>query len=313
MLETRLMASSPKTSDAASRMSWLRKGSGGTPGTYNDPGTVAKPPRRAAAGPRPHIPPMEWQAPAVVLDARPLGEGAAVVSLLTEAHGRHAGLARGGASRAQAPVWQSGNLVEARWVARLADQLGSLQGELVHPAAALAMEDPLALSLLSSACAVAEGALPDREPHARAFHGLVSLIARLQREGAASLLPDYVRWEAELLAELGYGLDLSRCALTGTHEELGHVSPKSGRAVSRAAAGPWAGRLLPLPPFLLGSQAPSGPAEWLAGLRLTGHFLGKDAFGHQHKPLPNARDLLLDRVAALANAEPTPPEKGPDA
>src|SRR5918998_4533040 len=260
---------------------------------------------------------MEWQAPAVVLDARPLGEGGAVVSLLTEAHGRHAGLARGGAPRPRAPIWQAGNLVEPRWVARLADQLGSLQGELVHPAAALAMEDPLSLALLSSACAVAEGALPDREPHARTFHGLVSLIARLQHEGAAPLLPDYVRWEAELLAELGYGLDLARCAVTGSREDLSHVSPRSGRAVSRAAAVPWADRLLPLPPFLLGSQAaPSGPAEWLAGLRLTGHFLGKDAFGHQHKPLPTARDLLLHRVAALAEAaEPGPPpgEKGPDA
>jgi DNA repair protein RecO (recombination protein O) len=258
---------------------------------------------------------MEWQAPAVVLDARPLGEGGAVVSLLTEAHGRHAGLARGGASRAQAPVWQAGNLVEARWVARLADQLGSLQCELVHPAAALAMDDPLSLALLLSACAMAEGALPDREPHPATFHGLVSLIARLRTEGAATLLPDYLRWEAALLAELGYGLDLARCALTGSRENLSHVSPKTGRAVSRAAAAPWADRLLPLPPFLLGSQAaPSGPAEWLAGLRLTGHFLGKDAFGHHHKPLPTARDLLFHRVAALAEADSTTPgEKGTDA
>lgn len=258
---------------------------------------------------------MEWQAPAVVLDARPLGEGGAVVSLLTEAHGRHAGLARGGASRAQAPVWQAGNLVEARWVARLADQLGSLSGELVHPAAALAMEDPLALALLSSACAVAEGALPEREAHARAFHGLVSLIARLAAEGAAKLLPDYVRWEADLLAELGYGLDLSRCAVTGGRDDLSHVSPRTGRAASRAAAAPFAERLLPLPAFLLGSQAASGPADWLAGLRLTAHFLGKDAFGHQHKPLPNARDLLTDRITTLAAAaaESAPAEKGSDA
>ena len=129
----------------------------------------------------PYDRPMEWQAPAVVLDARPLGESGAVVSLLTEAHGRHAGLAKGGASRAQAPVWQRGNLVEARWVARLSDQLGALTGELVHPAAALAMEDPLALALLSAACAVAEAALPERQPHPRCFHGLVSLIARLRR------------------------------------------------------------------------------------------------------------------------------------
>ena len=251
---------------------------------------------------------MEWQAPAVVLAARPLGEGGAVVTLLTEAHGRHAGLAKGGASRAQAAVWQPGNLVEARWVARLADQLGALTGELVHPAAALAMEDPLALALLASACAVAEGALPERLPHPGAFHGLVSLIGRLQG-GVAALLPDYVRWEVALLAELGYGLDLSRCALTGAAEGLAFVSPRTGRAVGAAAGGPWRDRLLPLPAFLLaperpGANDPPGPAEWLAGLRLTGHFLARDAFGHHQRPLPQARLLLQDRVAALLPAAP---------
>ncbi len=249
---------------------------------------------------------MEWQAPAVVLDARAFGEGAAVVTLLTEEHGRHAGLAKGGASRAQAALWQPGNLVEARWVARLADQLGALSGELVHPAAALAMDDPLALALLSAACAVAAGALPEREPHPRSFRGLVSIIGRLG-QGAAAVLPDYVRWEAGLLAELGYGLDLTCCAATGTTEDLVWVSPKSGRAVSAAAGAPWADRLLALPAFLrapeMGHNNPSDPASWLAGLRLTGHFLGKDAYGHHHRPLPAARGLLQDRVAALAEDE----------
>jgi DNA repair protein RecO (recombination protein O) len=241
---------------------------------------------------------MEWQAPAVVLDVRPHGESGAVVSLLTEAHGRHAGLAKGGASRAQAALWQPGNLVEVRWVARLPDQLGAVGGELVHAAAALAMEDPLALAVLRAATGVAEGALPEREPHPRIFHGLVALIATLAR-GPAPALPDLVRWEADLLAELGYGLDLARCAVTGTAENLRHVSPRSGRAVSEAAAGEWRDRLLALPAFLLG-QGPSGPAEWLAGLRLTGHFLERDVFGTQHKPVPAARGLLLDRVAAQA-------------
>jgi DNA repair protein RecO (recombination protein O) len=241
---------------------------------------------------------MEWQAPAVVLDARPLGESGVVVSLLTEAQGRHAGLAKGGASRAQAPVWQKGNLVEARWVARLADQLGSVTGEMVHPAAALAMEDPLALALLSAACAVAEGALPEREPHPRCFHGLVSLIARLPA-GAAPLLPDYVRWEAELLAELGYGLDLGRCAVTGGTEDLAWVSPRTGRAVCAVAGEPWRDRLLPLPRFLLGQTGDVRPADWLSGLRLTAHFLARDPFGHHHRGLPGPRVMLQDRVAAL--------------
>ncbi|MDN3567299.1 DNA repair protein RecO [Paeniroseomonas aquatica] len=242
----------------------------------------------------------EWNGPAIVLGTRPLGESGAVVSLLTEALGRHAGLAKGGASRAQSAVWLPGNLVEARWVARLPDQLGALSGEMVHPAAALAMEDPLSLSLLSAACAVAEGALPEREPHPRCFHGLVTLIARLG-EGTAAALPDYIRWEAELLTELGYGLDLARCALTGGVEDLTLVSPRTGRAVSAAAGAPWADRLLPLPRFLLGQSGPASLAECLAGLRLTGHFLGRDAFGHQQRGLPVARGMLQDRVAMAAS------------
>ncbi|WP_439548627.1 DNA repair protein RecO [Falsiroseomonas sp.] len=241
---------------------------------------------------------MEWDAPAVILDVRPHGEGGAIVSVMTEQHGRHAGLAKGGTSRAQSALWQPGNLVEARWVGRLADQLGSMSAEMVHPAAALAMEDPLALAALRAACATAEGALPEREAHPHIFHGLVAFVATLARDTALAL-PDLVRWEADLLAELGYGLDLARCAITGSTEDLAFVSPRSGRAVSEPAAGEWRDRLLPLPRFLLG-QGPSTAADWAAGLRLTGHFLARDVFGVHNKGLPAARELLLDRVATTA-------------
>ena len=217
--------------------------------------------------------------------------------MLTEHEGAFRGLARGGASRAQSSLWQPGNLVQARWVARLAEQLGSLTAELVHPGAALAMDDALALAVLSSACAVAEGALPEREPHARVFGGLVQLIAGLSRGPEA--LTDLVRWEAALLSDLGYGLDLTCCAVSGATGGLGFVSPRTGRAVADAAAGVWRGRLLALPGFLVGGNA-AGPVDWRDGLRLTGHFLARDAFGHQHRPLPPARIMLADRVAALA-------------
>ena len=240
---------------------------------------------------------LEWEGPAVVIGARPLGETGLVVTLLTEAMGRHAGLVRGGQSRAHSPTWQPGNLVEARWVARLADQLGNLTGEVVHAGAALAMDDALALGVLTAACAVAEGALPERQPHPRSFHGLVRLMVALARDaggGPAAL----VRWEAVLLAELGYGLDLAACAVTGATEGLAWVSPRTGRAVSAAAGAAYADRLLPLPAFLLG-EGDGSPAEWRDGLRLTGHFLERDAFGHLHRPLPGARHLLQERVDAM--------------
>ena len=242
---------------------------------------------------------VEWTAPAVVLEVRPHGEGGAVVTLMTEEHGRHAGLAKGGGSRAQAGLWLPGNLIEAHWFARLPEQLGALSGEMVHPAAALAMEDPLALALLSSACAIATDALPEREPHPRAFAGLVSLIGHLAG-GAEGVMADYIRWEAVVLAELGYGLDLAACAVTGATAGLTHVSPRTGRAVSAAAAEPYAGRLLALPAFLLDGADQGDPAAWDAGLRLTGHFLDRDAFGARHRAVPEARHRLADRVAALA-------------
>ncbi len=242
---------------------------------------------------------MEWQAPAVVLAARPHSEGDALVTVLTEGHGRHHGLARGGSSRAQAPTWQPGNLVQARWGARLPDQLGSMTAELVHPGAALAMDDALSLAMLSSACAVAEGALPEREPHPKVFAGLVQSIAGLAR--GPDSLTDLVRWEVVLLAELGYGLDLSACAVSGATSGLAWVSPKTGRAVSDRAAGEWRPRLLRLPGFLVGGNAALAE-DWRDGLELTGHFLARDAFGHQHRPLPPARHMLYDRVAALATS-----------
>jgi DNA repair protein RecO (recombination protein O) len=240
---------------------------------------------------------MEWEAPGIVLDARAFGETDLLAAVMTAEHGAHRGLVRGGQSRSRAGLWQAGNLVQARWTGRLSDQLGSLSAEMVHPAAALAMDDALALAILRAACAVAEAALPEREAHPGVFAGLLHLIAHLA-EGAP-LLAELVRWEATLLAELGYGLDLARCAVTGERDDLRYVSPKSGRAVSEAASGAWRERLLPLPPFLLG-QSPAGPADWRDGLRLTGHFLARDAFGLQHKPLPQSRLALYDRVAAMA-------------
>jgi DNA repair protein RecO (recombination protein O) len=240
---------------------------------------------------------MDWDAPAIVLDARPYGEGDAIAAVMTSEHGAHRGLARGGAARGRTAIWQPGNLVHVRWVARLAEQLGSFSAELVHPGAALAMDDALALAMLSAACAVAEGALPEREPHPRVFDGLLHLIAHLPQGRA--MLSDLVRWETVLLADLGYGLDLARCAVTGETTGLAFVSPKTGRGVTAAGAGDWTSRLLRLPSFLVGGNEAT-PVDWLDGLRLTGHFLTRDAFGHHHRPLPAARQMLYDRVAALA-------------
>lgn len=272
---------------------------------------------------------MEWEAPAIVLDTRPYGEGDAVVTLMTEPHGAHRGLVRGGSSRAHVGTWQRGNFVQVRWTARLSDQLGSFRGEPIHANAAHVMDDALALAMLTAACAVAEAALPEREPHPRVFEGLLHLIAHLPL--AIEALPALIRWELVLLAELGFGLDLTRCAVSGDTDGLAYVSPRTGRAVSSAAAGIWVGRLLRLPGFLrpeagtppprrtaapaVPTRPPTTPStasmaepsltDLRDGLRLTGHFLSRDAFGQRHRPLPQARVMLYDRVTALADGSET--------
>ncbi len=239
---------------------------------------------------------MEWDAPAIILDARPYGEGDAVATVMTEAFGLHRGLARGGASRGKAGTWQPGNMVQVQWTARLSDQLGSFTGELIHAGASHAMQEAMPLSMLTAICAVAEGALPERESLPRVFSGLLRLIPRLPF--GDEVLTEVIQWELLLLADLGYGLDLSGCAVTGRTEGLAFVSPRTGRAVTQEGAGAWAARLLPLPGFLVGSEPPDH-AAWRDGLRLTGHFLARDAFGHQHRPLPQARRMLYDRVSAM--------------
>lgn len=236
---------------------------------------------------------MEWSAPAIVLEITPYGEGDLRVAVLAEAEGAWHGLARGGAARGRAAIWLPGNLIAAKWVARLPEQLGSMTGELVHPAAALAMADPLGLAILRAACAVAAGTLPEREPHPAAFLGLARLLAGIAMP--AAVLPALVRWEVDLLREVGFGLDFSACAMTGVSDDLAYVSPRTGRAVSRAAAGEWAPRLLALPPFLTGNAA-ADMAQCRDGLALTGHFLAREVFGARHAPLPPARAALYDRV-----------------
>jgi DNA repair protein RecO (recombination protein O) len=240
---------------------------------------------------------MEILAPGIVLSVAPFGEGDALVSVFSEEHGVYRGLAHGGLSRTRASLWQQGNLVQARWVARLADQLGSFSAELIHPGAALAMDDAWSLGILSSACAVAETALPEREPHPMIFRGLLHLIVHTP-EGA-KLLADMVRWELGLLRELGYGLDISQCALTGTRDSLAFVSPRTGRAVCAEAAGLWKERLLKLPVFLTGNEE-GDMEQWANGMRLTGHFLARDAFGLHHRPVPAARIMLEEKARGSA-------------
>jgi DNA repair protein RecO (recombination protein O) len=239
---------------------------------------------------------MEWTDDAYVLAARAYGETGAIVDLLTEAHGRYAAHVAGGASRRMRPVLQPGARVIARYRARTSENLGSASLEPVGEGVAALLDDPMALAGLSAAAAVTAGALPEREAHPGAFAAFEALVASLALEAVWPAV--FVRFEAGLLEELGFGLDLSRCAATGAVDDLAYVSPRTGRAVSRAAGEPYKERLLALPPLLLSSQGGLAAGDVAAGLAITGHFLEQNVFGLLNRPLPPARVWLLERLAA---------------
>jgi DNA repair protein RecO (recombination protein O) len=235
---------------------------------------------------------MEWRDEGIVIARRHHGESAAIVSLLTREHGRHLGLVRGGAGRRAAGLYQPGNLVSAVWRARLSEHLGSYACESLQSFAARVIDDPLRLGALTAACAIVETALPEREPHDALYHATLELFRDLEGEGWAA---DYVRWECQCLADLGFGLDLSHCALTGTAEDLAYVSPRSGRAVSRTAAQPYADKLFALPRFLAeGTRA--SLADVVDALDMTGHFLERNVLAANDKPIPQARIQFIDRL-----------------
>ena len=235
---------------------------------------------------------MEWRGEGILLTLRRHGESAAIAEVLTATHGRHAGLIHGGAGRRLAPTLQPGNRLSLHWRGRLPEHLGSFSAELLEANAPRAMADREGLAILDSFRALAVALLPERVPSPAMYEATLALLGVVddptQRRGI------YVRWEIGLLGELGFALDLTRCAATGRTDDLAYVSPRSGRAVERKAGAPYADRLLPFPAFVTGD----GPVEadaFAEALRMTGHFLARWAgqpLG-MHK-LPAARERLQD-------------------
>jgi DNA repair protein RecO (recombination protein O) len=237
---------------------------------------------------------MEWRDEGVLLSMRPHGESSAIIEMFTALHGRHAGVVRGGASRRLAPVLQPGAQLAVTWRARLDGHIGAFVVEPLRSRTGV-LGDRLALAGLTSVCALLHVALAEREPHPALWASSIRLLDALAI--GADWPVQYLRWEMQLLDDLGFGLDLTSCAATGSRDDLAYVSPKTGRAVSRAAAGEWAARLLPLPVALLG-QGSADRAEIAQGLALTGHFLLRELtpmLGDH--PLPEARARLVDLLS----------------
>ncbi|PYE88461.1 DNA repair protein RecO [Phyllobacterium leguminum] len=244
---------------------------------------------------------MEWRDEGIILGMRRHGETSAIVELMTRAHGRHLGVVRGGRSRKQQPLLQPGNRVDALWYARLDEHLGTFQVEPLSFAAARLIEMPVALHGIQLAAAHLR-LLPERDPHPGLFETLGLMIEHFDDPLAAGEL--MLRFEVMMLEELGFGLDLTACAATGSRQHLAYVSPKSGRAVSRDAGAPWADKLLPMPDFVSNTHIRAvSLAEVDAAFRMTGYFLMRHVWEPRALTPPEARAGFM---AALGKVVKTP-------
>lgn len=242
---------------------------------------------------------MRFTTPAIILSLRAHGEHGAVVRMMTPDHGLQAAYVRGARGRRLRPVLMAGNQVEAVLSARTEGQLPQATVELLHSRGPL-LAEALPAAAIDWATALTATALPEGQPFPQLYAALDGLLAAVEAAPSASGWGGaLVRYELLLLAELGFGLDLDRCAVSGDDEDLIAVSPRSGRAVSAAEAEPYLGKLLPLPRFV----REGGPAGWLDiidGLALTGHFLMRDAVTDRAAPVADARQRLVERLHRAA-------------
>ncbi len=230
---------------------------------------------------------MEWRDEGIILGTRRHGETSAILEVMTRAHGRHLGLVRGGRSRKQQPVLQPGNRVELQWRARLDEHLGVFQVDAIELNAARLFDRAVSVFGLQTIAAHLR-LLPERDPHAGLYEALNVVMGHLEEPSFAAEL--IVRFELMVLEELGFGLDLERCAATGATHDLAYVSPKTGRAVSRDAGEPWADKMLTLPPFLAASRGrPADMGGIDAAYRLTGFFLARHVYEPRGMTEPEAR------------------------
>ena len=242
---------------------------------------------------------MQWTDEGIVIGVKRHGEASAILELMTREHGRHLGLVRGGFGSRMKPILQTGNSVSAAWRARLDEHLGSYAVEGLNLRASSFFAAPHAIYGVSHLAALMR-LLPERDPHAGLYAEFDGILAHLNAPVLAA--PMVVRFELQLLSELGFGLDLEQCASTGKSADLIYVSPKSGRAVSRNAGEPWADKMLRLPAFLRDHDAEPGGHDLADGFALTGFFLPRHVMAPRGLALGDERAHF---IAALVRALPS--------
>ena len=237
---------------------------------------------------------MEWQDNGYVISTKKFGESSVILDAFTRERGRFQGMVKGGMGRSKRSVLQAGNYVKLTWRARLEDQLGQYQVEAIKLNTGYILSSKLAPLGLSSLCELLKK-LPDRQAYTQLYDGFETVLEHLIED--ENWLPLLIKWQVGFLQQMGYGLDLTQCAVTGTTENLTYISPKTGRAVCEDVGLPYKGKLFTIPPFIIGDfEQEITPDHLFEGMKITEYFIKKHVYDVQNLPFPEAQKLLIDRV-----------------
>ncbi len=233
----------------------------------------------------------EWEGPAIAIFARRHAENDAILEVFSKEHGRVSGYVYGGASSKKRAFLEPGQVLYLHWSSKAANQLGYFEKIEIQSPKSVSMSDGASLNAISTICSLLHFGLPEAMPYPQLFDGTVILLSAI--ENTIDWQSSYVRWEAGLLSDTGYGFDLSVCALTGTQEDLKWVSPKTGRAACASAGEPYKDKLLALPPFLLSHENAIEKGDIADGLALTGWFLERDLLAQAFQTMPESRARMI--------------------
>ena len=235
----------------------------------------------------------KWESQAIVLSVKKFSERDLLVNVFARGQGLHGGIVKAGQSKTKASLYQAGNVLTLNWSARLSDQLGNFTGELDEPIFAKLMNDRNKLQALLSLTAILRDSLAERDEHDDLYDELLQFLQHIC--SSQNWLKDYANFEVQMLRMLGFGLDLSECAVTGMTQNLEYLSPKTGRAVTKQGATGYEHKLFKLPKFLIDGGECSNN-EILNSLEITGHFLQQNIFNPQHKHMPDERTRLIKLI-----------------
>ncbi|MFN7039290.1 MAG: DNA repair protein RecO [Alphaproteobacteria bacterium] len=245
---------------------------------------------------------MQWTDKAIIVSIKKYGENSAIITMLTEHHGLHAGIINGIDSANKRALYQLGNIVETTWKARLSEHLGNFSSEIIDPVSSFLMFNQLSLAALNSICNIINIALSERLQEKDIFYNLEKFLLLLKEDNYL-WQKEYIFFELDLLSALGYGLDLSECAATEQIHDLTYISPKSGKAVSSDAGFPYRDKLFKLPEFFIDNNINPSPHDIIYALKITGHFLKKFCFFPKGKNLPVIRNRFIEILANKYNEE----------